>query len=384
VILVLAAAACSPGPVHLPAARQDTAATHASAVHIAAGRQLGWVDLAVDAMGVAHLSWADRADSPATLWVTRSSDGDSVDPPTQVAGSAELPPWLSVGRKPSLALGPGGELLLAVGSGDTRSSAITLYEQPTPSAEFSVTEIAHSGPWVQVDQPEVAVAPNGEIWMGYKVEPTDHVSELWWSRSSTGHQAAPLRAAPGQPCECCPHRFVFLSESVGLLYRNNELNLREIWSTWLPEGEQEFGSPSRVSNTGWWIPACPFDGPTSAQLDGELLVSWVDTTTGESRPWLARSSDGGQTWSRGSLLEPRSDDTELSPRLVQSGSTLWHATEAAWSHTVLRRSTDAGHTWERVPLPVLLLAPELATGGGRTLLAGVAENGIWLIDLDAL
>ncbi len=277
---------------------------------------------------------------------------------------------VGLARKPSVALGPAGELAATWSTGDVRSSTVWLWAEGDAAPEA----IAVAGPgevpdWL--DQPEVAFAPDGELWLLYKGQVDHPTMALFLGLRSNGYAPQRLDLFPGRPCECCPHRLDFTPGGDALItVRNDVLNLREIYVARADAGSTNFDRTAQVSHTGWFVQGCPFDGPRMAvRSDDELAVTWVDAASGVSRVWVARSDDGGASWSPEEA--PLVDDVPWGfPAIADDGEALWVAAEEVGGHA--RVAVDRGQGFVEVPVEVGVSQVELA----------VTDQGVWLLGLD--
>jgi len=335
---------------------------------------------------------ADLAASGDELVITWTEDADDIDRLVLARWAADGPLQqatvdsddvvVGLARRPSAALGPDGTAWVTFTSGDVRASSVWLVTAPghpeDATAEVVIEARAGEVPDL-LDQPEVRVAPDGDRWLLYKAQIDHPTVELQLARASTGWQPEVIAPFPGRPCECCPHQLDFTPDGDALLtIRNDQANLREIWVARAEAGTAAFDRRSQASSTGWIVQGCPFDGPRlSAAHDPSLVVTWVDATTGAGRPWLARSVDGGATWSTEEALFAGEGDAFAFPLVAHAGDELWVAAEELWEGLYV--AVDRGEGFERVvPRHVTEEADLLATELGVFVVGLDADGALWL------
>ena len=134
-------------------------------------------------------------------------------------------------------------------------------------------------------------------------------SKLRFSRSHDGGATFTEPASVGQgACECCQPQIFIMDESLHIAYRslepgNEKGDIRDIVMIHSTDAGETFTPVSRVSDTHWYLPACPIAGPSLAVYDDNFYMAWMD---GRLEPaglfsrgdiWLASSGDSGNTFS---------------------------------------------------------------------------------------
>jgi hypothetical protein len=349
------------------------------------GGEVGWPDAAIDPAGDVWVTWASvEADERTRLHLAVSRDGGQTFPDPVVLEDGPL--FLGTVRQPVLAV-DGERVAVAVGGGSYLASTVLLFVAPLaePSAferrELDAATLQGDVPpetVTLVDQPEVALDSEGEVWVTWKRSTVVEAVGFMLARESAGYRAERLDdGVRGQPCECCPVDLQFPGGRGLLAYRNNERNNRDIYLL-----DVELGRAARVSSEAWRIGGCPFDGPSLAVVDRDMVASWVDGTQGDNYAFTAHSGDGGQTWSPAALLFAGRDESMTWPTLaVDGGGAVWLSAEAIYIRTRIALSADGGRTFTEVALdgPPLFFA-EVAAGGGRVGLVGVGEDGAVLYE----
>lgn len=333
----------------------------------------GGVDAAVAPDGTIYVSWADGAETG--LWVRRSRDGGATWEDAVELDLGRATPGVAMARRPYVAA---DDTRVALVFTDLEAGGVYVYTSPVDALAFTRAAVLTGSAAATFDDFPKPVFRDGDL------------SVVWQSYSPSGWLAIAREAdawavediddaAPGLPCECCP--LDVLATSAGdvlVAYRNNDDDLREHWVLTLPGG----GSPTggvQASDTEGRIDACPMQGPRLAETDDAVLMAWTDAT-GANVAWIARSEDGGATWSDETAVSSR---TGLgSPTLAASATgTVWVSAETGLG-TVLSTSDDGGATFGD-PLTLQtsdgdLGFGQLASGGGVTVVAGTSGGGVWV------
>ncbi|WP_143537716.1 sialidase family protein [Rubrivirga marina] len=135
---------------------------------------------------------------------------------------------------------------------------------------------------------------------GHHGAPDEPGTDLAVARSTDGGRtfSAPVVVAKGT-CECC--RTALAVADDGVLYAawrhvfpGTERDLALARST---DGGATWSEPTRVHEDGWAIEACPHAGGALAvAADGAVTVAWPTGADGRSGTWRATSTDGGATF----------------------------------------------------------------------------------------
>jgi hypothetical protein len=151
---------------------------------------------------------------------------------------------------------------------------------------------------------------------------------------------------PADVCPCC--QLTAFVDREGRLYvgsRQVEGKFRDSVVMVSTDGGRSFSPRQRVVGTRWEIEGCPLKPTSVVAADGVIASAYY--SAGEQQPgaYVARSSDGGKTWSKPMLAHPGAVTSDA-PVLTLAGKTLhlfWHAKMADGVRRVFTRaSTDMG------------------------------------------
>lgn len=110
---------------------------------------------------------------------------------------------------------------------------------------------------------------------------TDH--GLSFNEPTTANAPAP----GGAVCECCTSDLLASGDSVWLLFRNNNQNIRDIWVSRSTDLATTFDTATDVDKTDWELNFCPIAGPHMARSGDSLITVWMSAASGTSRVYLS-------------------------------------------------------------------------------------------------
>ena len=340
--------------------------------------------VAVDALGGINVVWSDSRDGDSDIYFARSSDGGLswTSPDVRINDAAH-----ATGFYPSIALSSSGTILVAWAgeSADPLRNDQDIYvarstdEGATWNAPASVT----TGPAAQASAfwPSLAAGPNGSLliaWSDYRDGPM-HVFAARSLDDGITWTDPNVRVSPSTPNQEYPWAIVTESGfGVGWIdNRNGSLDVYYARSadgaTWTEAPVVTVGGPMRYELR---IAA---DGP-------RVYAVWQEDRSGFGL-WevhLARSDDGGGTWSPAVRLPDgppsRADQTNPSIQVGRNGAAyaLWmdHRDRGSIDYPLppgdvyFSRSTDGGATWLS---PSVRVSPSGAEGTPAVL--RIAPNG---------
>lgn len=97
-------------------------------------------------------------------------------------------------------------------------------------------------------------------------------------------------------CECCQTSMTWTDEGFVAVYRNrSDDEVRDIAVVRQQEGR--WSSPTILHDDGWKIAACPVNGPQIDAAGPRVMVAWATGATGTENVLVARSDDGGRSFS---------------------------------------------------------------------------------------
>jgi len=133
-------------------------------------------------------------------------------------------------------------------------------------------------------------------------------------------------------CDCCQTAAAVTDDGPVLVYRNRaDGEIRDIGILrWTGDGWSEART---VHADGWFMPACPVNGPAVVADGRELHVAWYTAAGGEPQLKVARSADAGASFESPAVIDTGADMLGRIA-MARSGDGLW----LAW----LREIPDTG------------------------------------------
>ena len=93
--------------------------------------------------------------------------------------------------------------------------------------------------------------------------------------------------APGEPCDCCKSTIVTKGNNVYLLFRNNEVNIRNTYISKSTDGGISFTATQDLDDLNWIINACPTSSPNGVLNGDSILVASRSGATGVNQVYYS-------------------------------------------------------------------------------------------------
>lgn len=91
-------------------------------------------------------------------------------------------------------------------------------------------------------------------------------------------------------CDCCPGAIVSSGNKTAMLYRDNNKNMRDIWTGISNNNATTFPSGFEVDNNNWMVMSCPSSGPDGVMIGDTLYSTFMSSGSGAYRTYLSKSS----------------------------------------------------------------------------------------------
>ena len=91
-------------------------------------------------------------------------------------------------------------------------------------------------------------------------------------------------------CDCCPGSVVSADETVVMLYRDNNNNIRDTWAGFSLDGGETFTSGMNIDQQNWLIMACPSTGPDGVIIGDTLYSTFMNGAGGKSFVYMNKTS----------------------------------------------------------------------------------------------
>lgn len=90
-------------------------------------------------------------------------------------------------------------------------------------------------------------------------------------------------APGGEVCECCSSDLLTSGDSVWIVFRNNNQNIRDIWISRSTDLAASFDVAADVDETDWQVNTCPISGPRMARMGESIASVWMSQASGTAR-----------------------------------------------------------------------------------------------------
>lgn len=95
--------------------------------------------------------------------------------------------------------------------------------------------------------------------------------------------------ATGEVCDCCPAEMMYEGDTQVLLFRNNDMNIREFYAAISNDNGASFQG-LHVDNLGWTLAACPSVAPTGTIQNDSLISVFMSGASGANRLYISTAS----------------------------------------------------------------------------------------------
>ena len=174
-------------------------------------------------------------------------------------------------------------------------------------------------------------------------------------------------------CDCCPGAVVSSGNTVAMLYRDNNSDVRDIWTGISTDGGNSFYGGMNIDQNSWVINACPATGPDGVIIGDTLYSTFMSGAGGNSLVYRSATSLSGMTGSQS--IELTGNFSGLSqqnyPRIASDGTALaivWKQRVNGADQCILRFSQEAG-TFATAGIDTVDLDnvtnADVALGGGK-------------------
>jgi hypothetical protein len=122
-------------------------------------------------------------------------------------------------------------------------------------------------------------------------------------------------------CDCCPTDLVETEDGFLAVYRNRTENeIRNIYISRYTLETGEWSEPKAVHDDQWKIGACPVNGPKIVADGNRVAVAWYTMEENESRAYLIRSDDGGETFEQPILIAGDTSTGRVDLAMLDNGT----------------------------------------------------------------
>jgi len=152
-------------------------------------------------------------------------------------------------------------------------------------------------------------------------------------------------------CDCCQTTAVITSNGPVVIYRDrSEDEVRDMAIVRFVEGE--WTTPKTIYNDNWQIKGCPVNGPKSAAIANNLVVTWFTAANNEAKVKVVFSSDGGERFEEPIRIGKSNVMGRVDIALIDPGNAL-----VSWMETIDEEARIMGvkvHKSGKVANPVII------------------------------
>lgn len=159
-----------------------------------------------------------------------------------------------------------------------------------------------------------------------------------------------IESAGDEVCECCNgHIDIADNGDVYVSFRNNDNNQRDIWLARSTDGGATFSSAFDVDETDWVTNSCPSNGPHFSIVNNEVVTAFFSGAGSEGSSVYYSSFDIENSIADSTVNLPTADETsngQNRPRIAGAGDTLgvvWQETYDGSIEIAMSISTSGGY-----------------------------------------
>lgn len=181
--------------------------------------------------------------------------------------------------------------------------------------------------------PIIAVDVNGQPYIAYVNTNNAEADAYYGMVLSTDFGATffpevdvSAQSAGDEVCECCNgHIDIAENGDIYVSFRNNDNNLRDNWLARSTDGGDTFSSAFDVDETDWTINACPSNGPHFSIVEGEVVIAFYSGVGSDGSGVYYSSFDTQNSIAGPTYNLPMTDENasgQNRPKTAGSGDTL--------------------------------------------------------------
>ena len=201
--------------------------------------------------------------------------------------------------------------------------------------------------------PNVTVNTNGNPIVSYMTctnswtdwEQMVKVSSDFGNTFSSAFNVSAL--APGEPCDCCKSSLIANGNEVFLLFRNNDIDVRNAYVAKSSDGGLTFTTANDIDDANWIIGSCP---STSAQgmLSGDsIIIVRRSGANGQDKLLLSSVNSTDLQYAYNHNIDPISFGVQNFPEIAGNGDTIgvvWQDNRNSYMDCYFSYSTTGANT----------------------------------------
>lgn len=179
--------------------------------------------------------------------------------------------------------------------------------------------------------PTVTTDPTGNPIIAYMKLNSSHLDSRWVVTKSNDYGttfSSDVKASgwgnSAEVCDCCPGTIISSGNTTAMLYRDNNLNMRDIWTGISYNNATSFSSGFEIDNNNWMVLSCPASGPDGVIIGDTLYATFMSRGGGSFKSYLSKSSiSNGSLISVANLTSPITGLTlQNFPRIASDGNAM--------------------------------------------------------------
>jgi hypothetical protein len=174
-------------------------------------------------------------------------------------------------------------------------------------------------------------------------------------------------------CDCCQTSAALTSEGPVLVYRDrSESEIRDISVVRLVGSE--WTAPATIHADGWYMPACPVNGPAVAAKEERVAVAWYTGAADEPKVQVAFSEDAGASFGEPIRVDEGTPLGRVDAMLLEDGAALvvWLETTDRGAEVRARRVRPDGET----SVPATVAVTDVSRSSGFPRMAALGDDVI--------
>ncbi|MCC7467512.1 MAG: T9SS type A sorting domain-containing protein [Saprospiraceae bacterium] len=244
--------------------------------------------------GTPVVTWGTSASSTSQIWCSRFENG-GFTAPAPVVQSPNSPILFGFGGYDMAIYGnkifvvfeqlAGGIWCVSSSDGGQSFGTAVLVQAPISGGYATISSITTDD--------------NGNPIISYIREKNGAVYEVRKSTDgglSFGDPVIANAPAPGGAvCECCSADMLTSGDSVWIVFRNNDQNIRDIWISRSTDLAASFDIAADIDETDWQVNTCPISGPRMARMADSIAGVWMSQASGTARVYANTLHAGKMT-----------------------------------------------------------------------------------------
>ncbi|MFI5218636.1 MAG: hypothetical protein ACHQNT_04030 [Bacteroidia bacterium] len=100
-------------------------------------------------------------------------------------------------------------------------------------------------------------------------------------------------------CDCCPGAIACSNNTVAMLYRDNNSNIRDTWAGISANAANSFSGGMGIDQQNWMLMMCPSSGPDGVIIGDTLYSTFMNGVSGMNLVYFSKASVSSMTGSAG-------------------------------------------------------------------------------------